>query len=173
MVIKINGTTIKSQILPVDKPSLDETLETFSFALVSNDNPMPFAPCQSVQVITDDNETINLFLVSDSVEVYSVKPTRWKHNITCTQNTRKLSKHLVRNSVFTTPAYLEKKSYSAITESFKYFIPTQSREQAVPAKMPYSINAFCSNGNYIQEPNGTSRPEKYNTLKEVFTRKKR
>ena len=113
MEIRINGKKIKAQILPVDKPTLDETLESFSFALVSNDNPMPFAPCQSVQVITDSNEKINLFLVTDSVEVYSVTPTRWKHNITCVQNTRKLSKHLVRNSSFTTPSYLEKKSFNA------------------------------------------------------------
>lgn len=115
MEIYINDKLVKAQILPVNKPTLDETLETFSFALISNSDSMPYAPCQSVKVITDSNETINLFLVTDSVEIFSLSPARYKHSITCVQNTRKLSKHLVRNSVFSQPAYLEKKSHNAVT----------------------------------------------------------
>lgn len=115
MQIYVNGKLVKAQILPVDKPTLDETLETFSFALISNDQPMPYAPCQNVQVITDSNEKINLFLVTDAVEVYSLSPTKWKHNITCVQNTRKLSKHVVRNTVFSNPSYIQKESYNAVT----------------------------------------------------------
>lgn len=115
MEIYINNKPIKAEILPVNKPTLDETLETFSFALISNNDSMPYAPCQSVKVITDSNETINLFLVTDSVEIFSLSPARYKHSITCVQNTRRLSKHLVRNSVFSTPSYFQKESYNAVT----------------------------------------------------------
>lgn len=146
MEIRINGKKIKAQILPMNKPTLDETLESFSFALVSNDNPMPFAPCQSVQVITDSNEKINLFLVSDSVEVYSVSPTKWKHNIMCVQNTRKLSKHLVRNSSFTTPYDVEKKSFTA------YSISKYTYKDTEPFYFYYDISGLQKNGNFIQEP---------------------
>lgn len=148
MEIRINGKKIKAQILPVDKPTLDETLESFSFALVSNDNPMPYAPCQSVQVITDSNEKINLFLVTDSVEVYSISPTRWKHNITCVQNTRKLSKHLVRNSSFTNPYYLESKSYSSFSSVLR---DGKNEEVITPGNGIYDVAPWCQNDNYVKE----------------------
>ena len=115
MFIRINGQNVNSQILPVDSPTLDETLETLSFVLVSNTQSMPYAPCQEVEIVTDNLETIRFFLVSDNVEVASANPLRFKHTITCVQNTRYLSKHLVRNSVFSTPAYLTKESYNAAT----------------------------------------------------------
>ena len=117
MIIKINGHTVKGQVLPVDKPTLDETLESLDFCLVSNTTPMPYAPCQKVELITDDLETISFFLVSDNVEIFSINPLRYKHTLTCVQNTRKLSKHLVRNSVFSTPSYLTKESYTGCSIS--------------------------------------------------------
>ena len=124
MTIYINGHEVTAHVLPADTPTLDETLETFSFALEFNDKPMPYAPCQKVQVITDLNEKINLFLVTDQVELVSSCPLKYKHNITCVQNTRVLSKHLVKNSVFSTPAYLEKSSYNAVTISLANRQPT-------------------------------------------------
>lgn len=111
MTIKINGTTIDSEVLPINKPSLDETLETFSFALKSTDNVEPYAPMQDVEITTDSNEKIYLVIVSDSVEPFSLNPVIYKHNITCIENTRKLSKHIVRNSVFSQPARTEKKGF--------------------------------------------------------------
>ena len=105
------------EILPANTPTLDETLETFSFALISNNNPLPYAPMQKVRVyFNSDSEYTNFYIVSDSVETYSLNPLRYKHNISCIQNTRKLSKHLVRNSVFSQPAYLYKKSYNATSQ---------------------------------------------------------
>ena len=105
------------EILPANTPTLDETLETFSFALISNSNPLPYAPMQKVRVyFNSDSEYTDFYIASDSVETYSLNPLRYKHNISCVQNTRKLSKHLVRNSVFSQPAYLYKKSYNATSQ---------------------------------------------------------
>ena len=114
MIIKINGTTVDSEVLPINKPTLDETLETFSFALKSTTLDTPYAPMQEVEITTDDDEVINLLIASDTVEPFSLNPITYKHNITCIENTRKLSKHIVRNSVFTQPAYLSKESYNAV-----------------------------------------------------------
>lgn len=112
--IYINNVLQKTEILPADTPTKDETLETFSFALMSNENPMPLAPGQIVKVDFkgDGTDIAYFFLTSDSVETCSLKPLRYKHSITCTQNTRRLSKHLVRNSTFTQPFYLKKSSFN-------------------------------------------------------------
>ena len=123
--IYINNVLQKAEILPADVPTLDETLETFSFALISNTNPLPLAPMQKVKVdFTGDNTDVAYFyIVSDSVETYSLNPLRYKHSISCIQNTRKLSKHLVRNSSFTQPFYLQKASFN--TEKRYYRVSNQ------------------------------------------------
>ena len=115
MKIYINNVLQKTEILPANIPTKDETLETFSFALISNTNPLPLSPMQKVRVdFNDDGEDLGFFyIVSDSVETFSLNPLKYKHTISCVQNTRKLSKHLVRNSVFTQPAYLNKSSFNA------------------------------------------------------------
>ena len=112
MLIYINNVLQKTEILPTFTPTLDETLETFSFGLIANDDPIPKKPMSSVEVVFD-NTHLYFYIVSDSVETYSLKPLKYKHSITCIQNTRILSKHLVRNSVFTQPAQITKKSYNA------------------------------------------------------------
>ena len=112
--IYINNVLQRTEILPANTPTKDETLETFSFALMSNENPMPLAPGQTVKVDFkgDGTDIAYFFLTSDSVETCSLKPLRYKHSITCTQNTRRLSKYLVRNSTFTQPFYLKKSSFN-------------------------------------------------------------
>lgn len=121
MKIYINNfvTPIKAEILPADIPTQDETLESFSFALISNDQPMPYAPMQKVKVdFTEDGTDVQYFyIVSDSVSTYSLAPLKYKHTISCIQNTRVLSKHLVRNSVFTQPGYTKKTLYNAESQA--------------------------------------------------------
>ena len=121
MKIYINNKTndswvlLRHEVLPNNTPTLDETLETFSFALISNKDPIPFAPMQKVKVdfLGDETEIDYFYIVSDSVETYSLNPLRYKHSISCIQNTRALSKHLVRNSAFTQPGYLTKSAFNA------------------------------------------------------------
>lgn len=114
MKVYINNVLQNIDILPSNTPSKDESLETFSFALISNSNPLPLAAGQEVKVdfLGNGSEVAYFFLASDSVETCSLKPLRYKHNISCVQNTRKLSKHMVRNSVFTQPFYLTKSSFN-------------------------------------------------------------
>lgn len=119
MKIYINEQLVKAEILPNNTPTQDETLETFSFALISNKNPMPYAPMQKIKVDFkgDNTDVAHFLLISDSVETYSLNPLRYKHSIVAIQNTRELSKHVVRNSVFTQPGYLAKSAFNAESAS--------------------------------------------------------
>lgn len=108
----------KVEILPNNTPTKDESLETFSFVLISNTISKPYAPMQKVKVDFkgDGTDIAYFYIVSDSVETFSLKPLKYKHSISCVQNIRELSKHLVRNSVFTQPSYLSKSSYNAMSQ---------------------------------------------------------
>ena len=119
--IYINNVLQRVEILPANVPTKDETLETLSFALISNNNPLPLAPGQEVKIDFDGSGTGfgYFFLANDSVETCSLNPPRYKHTISCVQNTRKLSKHMVRNSSFTQPFYLKKSSFN-VNKRFSY-----------------------------------------------------
>ena len=140
MKIYINNALQKAEILQNNTPTLDETLETFSFGLISNNNPFPLAAMQEVKVDFkgDDSEVAYFYLLTDSVETYSLNPLRYKHNITCIQNTRDLSKHLVRNSVFSQPSYLTKKSFNSLSQ---FGAPFQSQTVIEFGNPYYTLNS--------------------------------
>ena len=150
MTIKINNVLVDSEVLPISKPTLDETLETFSFALKSETNDVAYAPMQKVEITTDDNEKINLLIVSDNVEIFSLNPTCYKHNITCIENTRELSKYVVRNSVFTQPATNIRKGFYNLSaqlgqrQSGDYANFVNSRSY----RSPDSATPFSHSNNY-------------------------
>lgn len=158
MNLYINNVLQKIEILPTNTPTLDETLETFSFALISNDNPLPLAPMQKVRVYIDEENNptdfLDFYIVSDSVETYSLNPVRYKHSISCIQNTRKLSKHIVRNSVFSQPSYLRKKSYNATSQG--------AYQNAGAGGLSAWHNAYTSpsNPNLISKPLHLTNKEK-------------
>ena len=111
MKIYLNNAEITAEVLPINNPTLDETLETFSFALESSSIKMPIAPMNSVKVVFDNDEEVYFYTTTDSVEVMSMNPLKYKHNLVCVQNTRELSKHLARNTVITQPANYERSSF--------------------------------------------------------------
>ena len=113
MTIQIGSQTIdKANILPNENEVLDETLDTFSFSLLS-DSPLPFAPSQGVK-ITHEDDSVSIFVISsDSVEPYTLSKELYRHTIVVTENARLLSKFVVRNSVFTQPPSRYKEAYVA------------------------------------------------------------
>ena len=117
MKIYINNVEVKCQIMPVNKPTLDETLETFTFSLISNQDSEPYKPMTSVIFESDNHEKTAFVLTNDNVELSSLKPVLYKHTITCTEAIRELSKHLIRNSQFTQPFNNEKISNNFVTFS--------------------------------------------------------
>ena len=102
MRIYLNDSEITANILGSENEVLDETLDTFSFCFLSSSvnavNPMAM-----VKIVNDDN-SVSLFVVtSDSVEPFSLSKQVYKHSISCVENTRILSKYMVRNTVFSQP----------------------------------------------------------------------
>lgn len=188
MKIYINNQLQKTEILPSNTPTLDETLETFSFVLISNDNPLPLAPMQEVKVDFNDEDAnfVYFYIVSDSVDTYSLNPIKYKHTISCIQNTRELSKHVVRNSVFTQPANPIKNSYNALCGYTEYSsgsniqwtnqtnglnwssekLTLSNKEKIKHAR--FKISFQCALGN-VQEPTQRSFYQHISSLSDIFS----
>lgn len=113
MKILINGSEIQAQVLPNNKPTLDETLETFSFVMQSEKSAALYLPMTRVIFEDDDGTRTYFVIVNDNVEILSMNPVIYTHTINCVELSRILSKYLIRNSVFTQPANPQRESYSA------------------------------------------------------------
>ena len=66
MKIYINNVEVSSEVLPTDIPTLDESLETLSFALISNTNQFPIAPMQPVKIVFNNGEEVYFITTTDS-----------------------------------------------------------------------------------------------------------
>lgn len=103
MKIYINESLVENaNILGSETEVLDETLDTLSFGVL-DDSPNPYNPMTNVKITEDDENFLHFVVTSDSVEPYSLIRGFYKHSLVCVESTRKLSKHLVRNSVFAQP----------------------------------------------------------------------
>ena len=105
MKIYINGIRVATEILPLESQTLDETLDALSFGFVNGDEK-PYAPMQKVKLEYDDSTEEWFVLATDNVEPFTLNGNKWRHNVTCVEGTRELSKHTVRNSVFSQPSNL-------------------------------------------------------------------
>lgn len=114
MEIFINGSQIAATNLSVETDVLDETLDTFSFYIV-NDDPTPIPPMSNVEV-REDGQSSYFVLSADSVEPFTLIKGEYKHSITCVENVRKLSKYVIRNTVFTQP----KNQYRTFSSNFAW-----------------------------------------------------
>lgn len=106
--------------------TFDTTLDSGLFVLEANNQQEPIKP-MTLFLITDDNNNVldTYYIVLDKVELFSNTPLLYQHAITISQNTRKLSKHIVRNSVFTQPINEAKKGYYAINNEWNgYYFKT-------------------------------------------------
>lgn len=105
--IKINGTSVNVLIFNTQGEVLDETLDSASLSYIDS-NPLPIAPMQRVEVKREDNISVFFVTISDSVEPYTPTSGLYKHEVTCAESTRILSKRVLRNSVFSQPPYPRK-----------------------------------------------------------------
>ena len=147
---------IKAEVMPLMTPTLDETLEVLSFVLISNRSlSSPYKPMTRVKVLSDSNEASYFVLTSDNVELYSLNPVRYKHSIVCTQSTRELSKHIVRNTQFVQPANPFKESYNASAGA----VP--QRDEEIPIIVAEGVGqSYYSTRNYVSEKLTLSSREK-------------
>ena len=102
MTIYINGIQKNVLILGNENEVLDETLDSASFSYIDS-NALPLAPYQRVEVRHENTTSTYFVTISDNVEPYTPTSNLYKHEITCAESTRILSKRMLRNSVFSQP----------------------------------------------------------------------
>lgn len=113
MTIYINGIQKNVLILGNENEVLDETLDSANFSYIDS-NPLPLAPYQRVEIRHEDLTSSYFVTISDNVEPYTPTSSLYKHEITCAESTRILSKRMLRNSVFSQPPY-ERKCKTTLT----------------------------------------------------------
>lgn len=126
------------EVAPQITETFDETLDSATVNLKANDIDTAYAPGQYFY-ICDDNDNIlyTMILALDMVETYSSKPLKYRHTLTLTQNIRDLSRHSVRNSVFTQPMSEYKKGYFALNNSYNVGY-TSEEEHLIAWRVPNS-----------------------------------
>lgn len=108
----IDNELINVLVEPNYNETLDETLDSGTFVLKVSDKKDCFKPMSVLRVEFDDETSSTFLIMSDQVEIASRNPTYYRHTLTFLQNTRKLSKVQVRNTVFSQPAEPKLKGYS-------------------------------------------------------------
>ena len=99
---------VQIEISPNLVNTLDETLDNLTVNLKINNNENPIRPMLGFELREYDTETeqekvIAPFIVSgDVVELVTTNPNRYKHVLTLIQKSEYLTKHEIRNTVFST-----------------------------------------------------------------------
>lgn len=103
--IKENGSWVEHNILVAPQliETFDESLDNFSCIIKLTNVDTPFEPDTLCKLQLTD-KTLLFIVATDEVQLISRSSQYYQHNLTLVQNTRLLSKHLVRNSVFSQPA---------------------------------------------------------------------
>ena len=110
--------TLDVEISPTLVETLDESLDNMTITLKINQDPYPLKPriqsVRFVEVLNDNSEQIiNRYnIVADNVELVAQNPNRYKHVVTLSQTSQDLTKHLIRNNVFSTSLQGDKYSFA-------------------------------------------------------------
>lgn len=97
----IGSTEIQIEISPQLASTLDETLDNLQVTQVANSIANPYTPFQKFYIKDENNNVIQTFIISaDSVELATENPLRYKHHISLVQESEFLTKHEIRNTVF-------------------------------------------------------------------------
>lgn len=115
----LNGQEVEVLIAPTLTETLNESLDNFTVVLKANTQRQPYAPTQSFLVQEKENnewKTILYFVVDgDQVDVFSSNPLTYTHKLTLIQKSQLQTKHLIRNTSFTTS--LEGSSFKTYASS--------------------------------------------------------
>ena len=110
MQFYINSIEVDVLVNPQLNMTFDRTLDDCTVVLRANGIKNPFTPMQLFKIV-NGTEKILFYIATDTVSLFSVDPLQYTHTIVLTQNIRKFSKHLLRNSVFSQPAQPYKKAF--------------------------------------------------------------
>lgn len=99
----IGDRKIDIEISPQLSSTLDETLDNLNVNEIANDRENPYAPFQKFYIKDENDNILQTFIISaDNVELATVNPNRYIHNLSLVQLSEFLTKHEIRNTVFST-----------------------------------------------------------------------
>lgn len=104
--VEINPTLVKAQ---------DTTNDSFSCTLAATTREKPYVPMTPFKITYDDETEEIMWINNDSVSLFSLNPTAWKHSLSLVQFRYYLNKHLLRTTVFNQPRQNVVTLYGAIT----------------------------------------------------------
>lgn len=115
MKVYIDGVLTECQISPSIAETKDITLDTGNIILsiLKKNDKEPVKPDTPVTIELDDGRKLYFVVAFDNVSLFSLSLQVYKHSVSLVQNTRTLSKHLLRNTMFSTPTSKIKSVYYA------------------------------------------------------------
>lgn len=108
-----NYNQVHVEIEPKLAKAVDTTNDSLSVVLKANNKAEPYKPMTDFKVKYDDNKEETFWIINDTVDVFSVKPLRYKHTLSIVQYRYFLNKHLIRNTVFNQPRKNKLELYGA------------------------------------------------------------
>lgn len=109
---------LQVEIEPKYVKAFDTTNDTLSCVLQANtvkDAYAPMTPFKIEEDVNNTTETTILWVINDTVDVFSVRPLKYKHTLSIVQFRYFLNKHLVRNTVFNQPRKNKLELYGAVS----------------------------------------------------------
>lgn len=89
------------EISPQLASTLDESLDNLNVNEELNDIEEPYKPFTRFYIKDENYNTIQTFIISnDNVELVTINPNRYKHKLSLVQESEFLTKHEIRNTVF-------------------------------------------------------------------------
>ena len=113
---------VNVEIEPALVKAWDTTNDTFSCSLEVNQDAEPYKPMTPFKIVDDNNQTTIMWVVNDTVTIFSLSPLCYKHALSLVQYRYFLNKHIVRNSVFNQPKISKQKLYTAVNSQYKYYL---------------------------------------------------
>lgn len=124
-----NYNQVHVEIEPKLSKAFDTTNDSLSCVLRANNKSEPYEPMTLFKIKDDNNNEEVLWIINDTVDIFSLKPLRYKHTLSIVQYRYFTNKHLIRNTVFNQPRKNKLELYGAVssmarvtTESPNYHI---------------------------------------------------
>lgn len=106
------------EIEPKYTKAFDTTNDALTCVLKANskeDAYLPMTPLKIEETVGNNTETTILWIIGDTVDVFTTKPLLYKHTLSVVQYRYFLNKHLVRNTVFNQPRKNKVQLYGAVS----------------------------------------------------------
>ena len=148
----INDQEVQIEISPQLANTLDETLDNFNVTEIASTNGVEYTPIETRFYIKDENNNIiQTFIVSaDNVELATQNPLRYKHHLSLVQESEYLTKHEIRNTVFSNPFFTN--NFKAVASATVIAVQGTSTITGIDDTITSSFN-YISSSNIVAKIN--------------------